>query len=171
MHNQQFCGCGQSFLSDGVTRIRHILSCFFGGHNYTFLGTRQDHDEYMCTRCGHPLMFRAEENAFAGRRTFKKKVRYFCNLFGHRVHLVIERQSLWEHACFCGHSFLKKERNLKKITHPLLCTIAGHFIERIDDRENCSEFVCTVCGHTFLFRFTSSRHCNSGREVLDFMMY
>lgn len=143
-------GCDDLVLSNRRTRIRHILGCFFGGHTYTFLGSRNNHDEYMCTRCGHPLLFHKEENTFSSRQTFKKKVRYLCNLFGHKVHPVTQRQSFWEYACFCGHSFLKKDREVRKITHPLACLFAGHFIEKIEDRRNCSEFSCTVCGHTFL---------------------
>jgi hypothetical protein len=148
---QKFCRCGELILSKKKpTPIRHILSCFFGGHSYIFLGTRDDHDEYMCTRCGHPLLFRKEENIFAEKGQFRKRVRYLCGLFGHKVHLVTHRQTFWEYACFCGHSFLKKKGNLQKITHPLLCIFTGHSVEQIGDRSNCSELLCIDCGHTFL---------------------
>ena len=147
---QKFCRCGELILSTKPTPIRHILSCFFLGHCYVFLSSRDQHDEYMCTRCGHPLLFRIEENTFAEKRQFRKKVRYLCGLFGHSVHRVVRRQEFWEYACFCGHSFLKKEAELKRITHPLLCVLAGHFVEQIGDRSDRSEFLCKVCGHTFL---------------------
>ena len=155
---KKFCDCGELILSNRPTPIRHILSCFFGGHSYIFLGSRDHHDEYMCTRCGHPLLFSVEKNIFPEKQKFRKKARYLCNLFGHKVHPVTQRQSLWEYACFCGHSFLKKKRQVKtKITHPLRCFFAGHFVENIGDRSDCSEFLCTVCGHTFLLGLIHER--------------
>jgi hypothetical protein len=103
------------------------------------------------------LLFRVEENIFAEKRQFRKKVRYLCGLFGHKVHPVTHRQTFWEYACFCGHSFLQKEGQLKKITHPVRCIFAGHFVEHIGDRLDCSEFLCRVCGHTFLLAVYASQ--------------
>ncbi len=50
--------------------------------------------------------------------TFKKKVRYLCGLFGHRVRHVTTRDGYEEFACFCGHSFLKEIYQPKGRTSP-----------------------------------------------------
>jgi DNA-directed RNA polymerase subunit RPC12/RpoP len=57
------------------------------------VGVPHNHDEYMCTRCGHPLLFRPKANIHVDRKKFQKKVRYLCSLFGHKVHPVTQRQS------------------------------------------------------------------------------
>ena len=141
------CECGQEILAEGITRIRHIVKCFLDGHAYVFVTERDGHREFACTRCGHPLLF-SDQKTLAS--TFKKKVRYLCNLFGHSVHLVTQRNDFFEYACFCGHTFVKDIPGRRRITHPPVCLFAGHFVNQIAIRNGCSEFACRNCGHTFL---------------------
>jgi hypothetical protein len=53
--------------------------------------------------------------------------------------------------CPCGHSFMKGRRHLDRITHPLSCTLRGHYVRWMGDRLGFSEYVCSVCGHTFCY--------------------
>ena len=87
------CPCGVRILRENrfETRIRHNIACFFRGHRYLKLSERDAHAEYVCTQCGHPLLFEAAHSFYAQFQSFHKKVRYQCNLFGHRAHDVIER--------------------------------------------------------------------------------
>jgi hypothetical protein len=148
------CRCGASFLAEDCseTRVRHILSCFFRGHTYARAGTRAGFNEYMCERCGHPLMFKADEDPYAHFEKFGKKVRYLCSLFGHRVDKVAEHDGLTEYSCHCGHSFLKPVGVRRKVTHPLTCFFAGHFVHFTERRRGYAEFLCRNCGHTFYLR-------------------
>jgi hypothetical protein len=139
-------------LGEGIVsekRIWHVLSCFFGGHTYERLGQREGHNEYTCLDCGHPLLFSVDKDPYIGKGRFLKKVRYLCNLFGHKVHEVCQRHGYTEYACDCGHSFLKEESGLPTVTHPLICTFLGHYIHEIDRRDGVSETLCRNCGHTF----------------------
>ena len=79
------CRCGSEYLAEdrSLTRVRHTLSCFLGKHDYEKLADRDGCHEYVCTQCGHPLLFDAEQDPYAASPTFKKKVRYLCGLFGH----------------------------------------------------------------------------------------
>lgn len=132
-------------------RIGHVVFCFLFGHEYDRVGARNGHNEYACFRCGHPLLFEEGKDSFAGKGRFLKKVRYLCNLFGHRVHEVTQRHGHTEYACDCGHSFLKREPDLNVVKHPPICTFAGHFIHFVEIRGDLFEYVCRNCGHTFLF--------------------
>jgi hypothetical protein len=102
------CRCGAEYLrEDGATtHVRHTLGCFFRHHSYVLLANRDGVHEYVCVRCGHPLVFPVDGDRFAGRGRFAKKVRYACGLFGHRVSAVASRNGFVEYACHCGHSFL-----------------------------------------------------------------
>jgi hypothetical protein len=150
---EKTCGCGRAILAEdgSETRTRHTLSCFFGGHTYERIGARDRHNEYMCLQCGHPLLFEIEGDPYSSSRTFDKRVRYLCNLFGHRAHVVTRRAGLTEYACGCGHTFLRKDGALRRVTHPPICTVAGHFIRFVERRSGYSEHVCRNCGHTFGF--------------------
>jgi len=147
------CRCDARVLQeDGAeTRIRHILSCFLRHHSYRAAGARDGHHEYVCTRCGHPLLFEAGRSPYAHKTSFRKKARYLCSLFGHQVHEVVDREGFTEYACGCGHTFLKRRRGLARITHPLICVTAGHFVRFIAHRGGYAEYVCRNCGHTFCF--------------------
>ena len=105
------CRCGADYLGEdlSVTRVRHTLSCFLGKHHYEKLADRDGCHEYVCTQCGHPLLFEKAHDPYAASATFRKKVRYLCGLFGHRARHVATRNGYEEYACFCGHSFLKAE--------------------------------------------------------------
>jgi DNA-directed RNA polymerase subunit RPC12/RpoP len=59
---------------------------------------------------------------------------------------------LTEYVCGCGHSFMKRDRALKRITHPLICTLLGHFVRFLGRRDGYTEYRCSVCGHTFCYR-------------------
>lgn len=146
------CRCGIKILqTDGTqTRIRHVVSCFLAGHQYSFVQTRNEHDEFSCSKCGHPLLFRIDRNAHPHDQPFVKKVRYLCNLFGHQVHAVTGRNGFFEYACNCGHTFVKKQIALKHIKHPVICLFAGHFVRLLCQRSGLDEFYCRNCGHTFL---------------------
>jgi hypothetical protein len=81
------CRCGSEYLAEdrSITRVRHTLSCFLGKHDYEKLADRHGCHEYVCRQCGHPLLFDAARDPYAASPNFKKKVRYLCGLFGHRV--------------------------------------------------------------------------------------
>ena len=53
-----------------VTRVRHTLSCFLGHHTYQHLVDRDDHHEYVCVQCGHPLLFAADSDPYADSAIF-----------------------------------------------------------------------------------------------------
>ena len=145
------CHCGAAYLhTDGrYTRVAHTLVCFFGGHHYCFAGARDEHREYICIRCGHPLLLELRWDQTPRAGVFRKAVNYPCGLFGHRVHQVTERDAFTEYACFCGHSFLRRESGKRKIRHPLICVLLGHFIRFVGHRFGFAEFVCRNCGHPF----------------------
>jgi transposase-like protein len=147
------CRCGDSYLGQGAaeTRVRHTLSCFLKGHTYVRTGSRREHNEYVCIRCGHPLLFRIGHDPYAREGRFVKKVRYLCNLLGHAVHTVCVRSGFTEYACDCGHTFLRAIPGLARVTHPLVCLFAGHFVRFVEHRDGHAEFRCRNCGHTFGF--------------------
>lgn len=147
------CRCGRRYLhEDGsATHVRHTLSCFLRHHTYVRLADRDGVREYVCVRCGHPLVFREGEDPFAARERFAKKVRYRCGLFGHRVRAVASRDGFVEYACGCGHSFLKPQHGEGTIRHPLVCFFFAHRIVYLTHRAGYAEFVCRDCGHPFCF--------------------
>jgi DNA-directed RNA polymerase subunit RPC12/RpoP len=147
------CRCGDAYLAaDGsCTRVRHTLSCFLGHHTYVRMAERDGHHEYACIQCGHPLLFVADRDPYAAEARFKKKVRYLCGLFGHRVHEVVERNGFTEYACHCGHTFLKTDGPQDRVRHPLVCVTSGHRVRYIASRSGYSEYVCRDCGHPFCF--------------------
>jgi DNA-directed RNA polymerase subunit RPC12/RpoP len=53
------CHCGHSFLkgTDGESKIRHPLVCFFRAHRVRFVARRCGYAEYVCADCGHPFLF------------------------------------------------------------------------------------------------------------------
>jgi DNA-directed RNA polymerase subunit RPC12/RpoP len=115
------CRCGTSYLAEdgSLTHVRHTLSCFLQHHTYVRLADRDGVHEYVCVRCGHPLVFPAEHDRFAERDRFTKKVRYACGFFGHRVKAVATRDGFVEYACNCGHSFLRESGQEQTNRHPL----------------------------------------------------
>lgn len=158
VHNQAFFArghqctrCAEPILQRGaLTRVGHTLACFLRVHSYDLLAERDGHREYVCVRCGHPLLFRADADPYDG-AAFTKKVRYFCSLFGHDVHHVSTRNGQEEYACGCGHSFLKDAARLEHIRHPPVCFFQGHRIEWFGSRGMLDEYVCRDCGHPFCF--------------------
>src|ERR671910_2852068 len=84
------CRCGAEYLGDdgSKTHVRHTLSCFLRHHTYVRLADRDGVHEYVCVRCGHPLVYPADRDPFANREIFGKKVRYACGLLGHHVEAV-----------------------------------------------------------------------------------
>lgn len=147
------CRCGADYLAEDAasTHVRHTLSCFLRHHTYVRLADRDGVHEYVCVRCGHPLVFPAHSDRFADKEQFAKKVRYACGVVGHRVWAVAERNGFIEYACFCGHSFLKDAVGARKIRHPLVCFFFAHRIAFVTNREGYAEYVCTDCGHPFCF--------------------
>ena len=147
------CRCGAEYLGEDGTRthVRHTLSCFLRHHTYVRLADRDGAHEYVCVRCGHPLVHPADADRFATRDRFAKKVRYACGLFGHRVRVVAVRDGFVEYACHCGHSFLKPHDGARKIRHPLLCFFTAHRVRFLTRREGYAEYVCDDCGHPFCF--------------------
>ena len=150
------CSCGTVLFEDGSeAHLRHILSCFLFGHLYTKMESRDGHSEYVCVSCGHPLLVNAARSTYALKDSFHKHVRHRCWLFGHSVHRVCKRSGLWEYACGCGHSFLRREQAVKKIRHPLKCVLRGHYVSFIGKRNGYEEFRCRNCGHPFCFAITA----------------
>jgi DNA-directed RNA polymerase subunit RPC12/RpoP len=147
------CRCGFEYLADdgSPTHVRHTLACFLRHHTYVRLTDREGVHEYVCVRCGHPLVFPAASDRFAARERFTKKVRYACGLFGHRVRAVAIRNGFVEYACGCGHSFLKNMGAARKIRHPLRCFFTAHRIRFLARRSGYAEYVCDDCGHPFCF--------------------
>lgn len=147
------CRCGVAYLAENgtTTHVRHTLSCFLRHHTYVRLADRDDAHEYVCVRCGHPLVLPASADRFANRDRFVKKVRYACGLFGHRVTAVASRDGFVEYACHCGHSFLKSSGGAGKIRHPLVCFFRAHRIRFLSRRAGYAEYVCVDCGHPFCF--------------------
>jgi DNA-directed RNA polymerase subunit RPC12/RpoP len=150
---RRHCRCGVEYLAeDGRrTHVRHTVSCFLRHHTYVRLADRGGVHEYVCVRCGHPLVFPSGTDRFAGAAHFTKKVRYACGLFGHRVTAVAARQGFVEYACHCGHSFLKHAAGERKVRHPLRCFFQAHRIRFVTHREGYAEYVCDDCGHPFCF--------------------
>ena len=147
------CRCGSRYLArDGsLTRVRHTLSCFLGKHTYTLLAERDGCREYVCVQCGHPLVYPEGCDPYRDAAGFRKKVRYLCGLFGHRVQQITTRDGYVEHACHCGHSFLKPDSGLEKIRHPMVCVLLGHWVRYVTRRGGYDEFICVNCGHPFCF--------------------
>ena len=147
------CDCRNAgFVEDGtLTHIRHVLSCFVGGHYFKELTSRQSHHEYVCHSCGHQLLLGIDPLG-AAKSSFWRRPRYLCSVFGHRVRSIGERCGLIEYVCGCGHSFMKRGPALKRIKHPLICTLLGHFVRFLGRRDGYSEYLCSVCGHTFCYR-------------------
>ena len=160
------CRCGSQYLpEDGTTtHVRHTLSCFLRHHTYVRLADRDGVHEYVCVRCGHPLVYPEKVDPFADRERFGKKVRYLCGLFGHRVHAVATRDGFTEYACHCGHSFLKPERAARVIRHPLRCFFMAHRIRFLARRCGFAEYVCTDCGHPFCFADQSHRSAQTDTD-------
>jgi len=149
------CRCGTEYLGENrsVTHVRHTLSCFLGKHDYEKLADRDGGHEYVCTQCGHPLLFEAEHDPYSASPTFMKKVRYLCGLFGHRARYITTRDGFQEYACFCGHSFLNEVQVWGKIRHPAICVVSGHRIRYLTRRGGFAEYVCIDCGHPFCFAY------------------
>jgi DNA-directed RNA polymerase subunit RPC12/RpoP len=141
-------------LRDNFSRIAHVLYCFFGKHHYLRVGTRASHHEYICERCGHSLLLDSMRDPYAGLERLKKRVSYACGLFGHRVHVVSTELKAIEYACKCGHPFIKPQRELTVIRHPLPCIFRGHVLALSAIRDAWVEYVCGRCGHPFYFRLT-----------------
>lgn len=137
---------------ESVSRVAHTLSCFLGWHHYIPVTQRAAHNEYVCERCGHPLLFASERDPYSSNSKFRKKVNYWCGLFGHRVHVVRTGSEATEYACRCGHSFVKKQRQLTVIRHPLICVLMGHMVSINEIRGEWAEYLCLRCGHPFCFR-------------------
>ena len=150
---EHHCRCGSRYLArDGsLTRVRHTLSCFLGKHTYTLLAERDGCREYVCVQCGHPLVYPEASDPYREAAGFRKKVRYLCGLFGHRVRQITARNGYVEHACHCGHSFLKPDSALEKIRHPMSCVVMGHWVRYVTARGGYDEFICVNCGHPFCF--------------------
>ena len=153
---QDRCVCDEKiFAEDGSpTRIRSNVSCFVFHHSYVAMGARHGHAEYVCVYCGHTLLFAEAADPFRGAERVDKRVNYLCNLFGHPVHEVSERDGFFEYACDkCGHPFLKEQNDLTWITH-LPKTLLGHDVQFVVRRSGYAEFVCLDSGHPFCVKVT-----------------
>ncbi|HEX4947310.1 MAG TPA: UbiA family prenyltransferase [Blastocatellia bacterium] len=150
------CPCGEPLLraDDSAVHVRHNLACLLGGHTYEKHGERDGHGEYICTSCGHPMLFVLEVSSYARQDRFRKFVQPRCGLGGHPVHIVTRRDGMTEYACDCGHSFLLPQPALTKVRHPLICLLTGHFIKPFARRDGLREFRCENCGHPFCLTTT-----------------
>ena len=151
--------CGTRYLprDASTTRVRHTLSCFLRHHTYAPTETRHGHNEYICVRCGHPLLFEAGSDPYRRSPSFRKKVRYLCGLTGHAVHEVCARNGFTEYACGCGHTFLLSRPGLARVRHPAACVTGGHRVRFVERRAGHDEYRCRDCGHPFGFSSSSSR--------------
>jgi hypothetical protein len=98
------CAAPFLFVAQYETRISHTVSCFLCGHTYHPIGVREGHNEYVCVRCGHPLLFFVASDTYRESLSFTKRVRYLCNLFGHKVHQVTTRHNRTESGAISGGS-------------------------------------------------------------------
>jgi DNA-directed RNA polymerase subunit RPC12/RpoP len=153
------CVCGNDYLDENgsLTHVRHTLSCFLRHHSYVRLAQRDGHHEYVCVRCGHPLLLQASTDGHDDSVVFDRKVHYSCGVFGHRVHVVTDRDGFREYACHCGHTFLKAGNGERHIRHPFICVLSGHRIRFITRRGGYAEYVCRDCGHPFCFAHSDDR--------------
>lgn len=158
------CGAAILHLDHSVSRVAHTLYCFLGWHHYSQFASRAGHNEYVCERCGHPLLFELACDPYAKHAQFKKRVNYACGLLGHRVHVVETRFETTEYACRCGHSFIKAQRALTLIRHPLTCVVLGHFLTINQIRDEWAEYICFRCGHPFCFALAASDPLESDSE-------
>jgi DNA-directed RNA polymerase subunit RPC12/RpoP len=161
------CGrCGEAILDQGTTasHVSHNLSCFFRGHHYVHIATRAAHDEYVCDKCGHPLLLELVRVPHENRTNFTKRVNYGCGLRGHRVHVVANGLRGTEYACLCGHSFVKTTSAMTIIRHPLACIVQGHLLKINEVRGEWAEYVCCRCGHPFCFKVDGVGALNSDLE-------
>ena len=150
--NADAVAASEYLRQDGTrTHVRHTLSCFLRHHTYARLADRDGAHEYVCVKCGHPLVYPTGTDPFTDRQLFTKKVRYRCGLFGHRVQAIATRDGFTEYACGCGHSFLKASSGEKNIRHPLLCFFRAHRVRFLARRCGYAEYVCDDCGHPFCF--------------------
>ena len=148
------CRCGADILreDESETRLSHVPSCFLFGHTCIRVTNRSGHYEFVCRSCGHPLLFEEKAHTeYEPLKSLEKRQRYFCSVFGHRVHKVKGREGLTEYACRCGHSFLKQQSNLSEIKHPLVCLYSGHFVNFLTYQGVYAEYLCRNCGHTFYY--------------------
>ena len=159
--------CGAEILDTQhtVSRVAHTLSCFFGWHHYAPVASRAGHNEYVCETCGHPLLFESARDPYSNHGNFRKKVNYACGLLGHRVHVVDTRSNTTEYACRCGHSFIREQKALKVIRHPLSCVALGHFVTVNGIRGDWTEYVCVRCGHPFCFRLAGPLKSDSEQST------
>jgi DNA-directed RNA polymerase subunit RPC12/RpoP len=134
-------------------------------HNYTPLATRAAHNEYVCDKCGHTLLFQSARDPYASQGKFKKRVNYACGLLGHRVHAVATGSKTTEYACLCGHPFIKASATLRMIRHPPACVLLGHFVTLNQIRGDWAEYVCRRCGHPFCFKFAAVDPIDSDTAV------
>jgi hypothetical protein len=153
------CHCGEPLLqaNGSAVHVRHNLVCLFGGHTYEKLGARAGHGEYICTSCGHPMLFALAVSRYARQDHFRKFVQPRCGLGGHPVHTVTRRGGMTEYACDCGHSFLLPQPALTKVRHPLICLLTGHSIKPFARLDGVREFRCEHCGHPFCLT-TATKH-------------
>jgi hypothetical protein len=145
------CHCGEALMraDRSAVHVRHNLSCLLGGHTYEKIGERDDHCEYVCESCGHPMLFAIGISPYSREEHFRKFVQPRCGLGGHPVHIVTTRGGMTEYACDCGHSFLLPQNDLTKVRHPLICLLTGHSIKPFARRGKAQEFRCENCGHPF----------------------
>ena len=150
--------CGAAILNrnEKVSRLAHTLSCFFGSHHYLPVAQRAGHNEYVCERCGHPLLFELARDPYSRHRKFNKRVNYGCGIFGHRVHVVATGLETIEYACRCGHSFIKEEKGLNVVRHPLKCVMMGHLVAINQMRGGWAEYRCLRCGHPFCYKLATA---------------
>jgi DNA-directed RNA polymerase subunit RPC12/RpoP len=149
--------CGGSILDQdnhSISHIAHTLSCFFSKHHYAPIATRHGHNEYVCEKCGHSLLFELARDKYPGNNSFEKRVSYGCGILGHRVHVVATGSNADEYACQCGHPFIKTQEALRVIRHPLACILLGHFITFNKTHRAWAEYVCRCCGHPFYFKLS-----------------
>jgi predicted RNA-binding Zn-ribbon protein involved in translation (DUF1610 family) len=140
----------ESFAAKPATALPRLLvrlGCILFGHSVdnSRFGCDARGSSRVCL-CGSAYLQNGGEET-----RIRHTVSCFTNLFGHRVHAVTERAGFSEYACECGHNFLKRAQRLKRVTHPLICPLVGHFVSHVEQRGSYGEYVCRNCGHTFLF--------------------
>jgi UbiA prenyltransferase family len=161
------CHCGEALTQADRTavHVRHNLACLLSGHTYEKIGERDDHCEYVCESCGHPMLFAIGLSSYSRREHFRKFVRPRCGLGGHPVHIVTTRGGMTEYACDCGHSFLLPQNDLTKVRHPLICLLTGHSIKPFARWGGMREFRCENCGHPFCLTAKPSTTTEAGDEL------
>ncbi len=133
---------------DGI-KAHQIAICKMFGHRPHSTDEEDAYRNSNLCRCGSSILHDDAETRLSHVPS--------CFLFGHTCTKVADRSGHHEFVCnSCGHPLLFEEerpnyveaKSLKK-KQRYLCSVFGHQVHKVADRDGFSEYACH-CGHTFL---------------------